>query len=134
MKLKYVKDPDLSLIADLKKGWQVCDNGVKIRLINVRGKSMFEYDSLEDFNKEWVTLKEPLLKGDFRLAIKVWLDYCNAKPNDRVSYYELSDYSRLRLFTKIKEGSTETYYIELKYKLMALKDSESYTVKELVGD
>lgn len=27
---------------------------------------MFEYDSLEDFNREWSTLKEPLLQGKER--------------------------------------------------------------------
>lgn len=29
MKLKYIKEPDLNLIADLQNGWQVCDTGKK---------------------------------------------------------------------------------------------------------
>lgn len=134
MRLKYIKDPDLNLIADLQKGWEIRDNGVKIKIYNSMGITKFEYDSLEQFNKEWATLKEPLLKGDLRFAIKVWLDYCNAKPCDKVTYYELSDYSRLRLYKHDNEGKSDNYCIELKYKLMALKDVESYTVQQLVGE
>lgn len=132
MKLKYIKEPDL--IADLQKGWKIYDNGLKIIIENTLGYNKFEYDSLEDFNREWETIKEPLLKGDFRLAIKVWLDYCNAKPDDRVHYYELSESSRLRLYTKNKEGNADSYCIELERKLANLKDVEGYTVQQLIGE
>lgn len=133
MKLKYIKDPESNLIADLQRNWSLFDTGDKIVLRNNEGVSRYGYSTLEEFAKEWKTVKEPLLKGDLRRAIRVWLDYCNAKLDDKLYYYEYETCSRLRLYTKDNKGIERTYCFEMAFKMDALEDAVIYTVEQLVG-
>lgn len=127
MRLKYIKEPDLNLIADLQKGWEIKDNGVKIRLVNTLGISNFEYESLEDFNREWETLKEPLLQGKLREGLKAWAEYQGL---ERINYRKPSDYSVFYFYDK-NLGFTIDF--EIKTKILDLDEGE-YKLKDLVGE
>lgn len=127
MRLKYIKEPDLNLIADLQKGWKINDNGVKIRLVNTLGISNFEYESLEDFNREWVTLKEPLLQGKLRKGLKAWAEYQGL---ERIKYRKGIDYSVFYFYDK-NLGFTIDF--EIKTKIFDLDEGE-YKLKDLVGE
>ena len=128
MRLKYIKEPDFNLIADLQKGWEIRDNGVKIRLENTLGFNRFEYETLEDFNREWVTLKEPLLPVEIREGFKQWAKFNNV---DIVTFYTTdNDFS---WFTSRKENSG-CVTIDFNKNIDYLEDNKEYTVKELVGE
>ena len=129
MRLKYIKEPDLNLIADLQKGWQICDNGVKIRIENTLGFNKFEYESLEDFNKEWATLKEPLLQGKLRESLKSWAEYQGVK---KLTYTKSSNYNYSWFSFEDKQSHLFIDY-EINTKLFNLENNKEYTLEDLVG-
>lgn len=131
MKLRNKEHRDI--IADFQGDWSLCDFGDKIVIKNLVGVSRFEYTSLEQLAKEWVTVKEPLLKGDLRLAIKIWAEQCGAKLDDTIKYYVYDNFIRFKLFTEREEGVLINYDFELPYKLPILNDCKSYTLEDLVG-
>lgn len=128
MRLKYIKEPDINLIADLQKGWIIRDNGVKIRIENTLGFNKFEYESLEDFNKEWATLKEPLLQGKLRESLKLWAEYNGIK---KLKYTKSSNYS---CFSFEDKQSHLLIDYEINTKLFNLENNKEYTLEDLVGD
>ena len=130
MRLKYIKDPDLNLIADLQKGWKICDNGVKIRIENTLGSNKFEYESLEDFNKEWATLKEPLLQGKLRESLKSWAEYQGVK---KLTYTKSSNYNYSWFSFEDKQSHLFIDY-EINTKLFNLENNKEYTLEDLVGE
>lgn len=128
MKLKYIKDPDLNLIADLQKGWNIRDTGVKIRLENTSGFSRFEYDSLEDFNREWATLKEPLLQGKLRESLKLWAEYHGV---NKVRYRRKTKYSLFYFYDKNLKFDIE---FKINTRIYNLEDDTEYNIIDLVGE
>lgn len=130
MRLKYIKDPDLNLIADLQKGWIIRDNGVKIRIENTLGFNNFEYESLEDFNREWATLKEPLLQGKLRESLKSWAEYQGV---NKLTYTKSCNYN-YSCFSFEDKQSHLFIDFEINTKLINLENNKEYTLEELVGD
>ena len=130
MRLKYIKEPDLNLIADLQKGWIIRDNGLKIRIENTLGFNKFEYESLEDFNKEWATLKEPLLRGKLRESLKSWAEYQGVK---KLTYTKSSNYNYSWFSFEDKQTHLFIDY-EINAKLFDLENNKEYTLEELVGE
>lgn len=132
MKLRNKEHRDI--IADFQGNWSLSDEGDRIVLKNDVGVIRFEYTSLEQLAKEWETFKEPLLYGDLKFAVKVWLDYCKAKPDDKVLYAVDKNNSRFTLYTKIKEGVERLYWFEMGYRLNRLEAGKIYSISDLVGE
>lgn len=130
MRLKYIKEPKFNLIADLQKGWEIRDNGVKIRIENTLGSNKFEYNSLEDFNKEWETLKEPLLQGKLRESLKLWAEYQGVK---KLTYTKSSNYNYSWFSFEDKQSHLFIDF-EINTKLINLENNKEYTLEELVGE
>ena len=132
MKLRNKQHRDI--IADLQNNWCLMETGDKIILKNQAGVGRFEFTSLEALAKEWETIKEPLLKGDLRFAVKVWLDYCDAKPDDNVIYDVCGIHSRLILHTKNRNGGIDSYWFEMSFKLSRVKEGKIYSISDLLGE
>lgn len=131
MKLRNKEHRDI--IADFQNYWSLCDEGNKIVIKNDKGVSRFEYTSIEQFAKEWETVKEPLLKGDLRLAIKTWAEQCGAKLDDIACYYLFPKHSKFILNIEDNKGNIRTYSFDMAIRLTNLEDCTSYTVEDLVG-
>ena len=127
MRLKYIKEPDLNLIANLEKGWKIHENGRKIIIENTLGFNKFEYYSLEDFNKEWATLEEPLLQGKIRESLKLWAEYHGVK---KLSYRKGGDYS---WFTFYDSNLHHNIDYDVGNIIFDLEEKE-YCLIELVGE
>lgn len=131
MKLRNKIHPEI--IADFQVNWSLRDEGDKIELRNISSVSKFEYNSIEKLAEEWETVKEPLLKGDLRLAIKIWAEQCGAKLDDVIAYYCYGTYFQFNLSTEDNKGLISNYDFEIPFNLPYLEDEKSYTVKDLVG-
>lgn len=128
MKLRYIKQPDLDLVADLRNGWEIRNNGAKIELVRVGGVSKFEYDTLEQFNEEWKTVKEPLLYGKLRESLKLWAEYQGFK---KIKYIQFSNHS---LFRSCDDERYSFYDFEIRTRLYDLQDRKVYDLTDLVGE
>lgn len=124
MKLKKVNE---DFIVDLQDGWLLQDSGDKIILRNTYGVSSFEYTCLEEFAKEWQTVKEPLLKGELKESFKIW-----AKLNN-ISIVQYNSFSNS--WSTFMGKNLDDYYVtyEIGYVLSNLEEKE-YDIKELVGE
>lgn len=89
-----------------------------------------EYDTLNELNKEWEDIREPIIKDEkIRKAVRAWAE---ANGLHYVNSYESAHAWYLRAFNSREQG-IDIYFWG--YQLpKELGDCQSYTITELCGE
>lgn len=128
MKLQKVNE---DFIVDLGYDWSLKESGGKIVLYKIGTVTEFEYTTLEEFAKEWRTLKEPLIKDEkIRKAVRAWAEAVGV---DELKYVD-SGWSRVYFRTKSDEYE---HFIDIDFWHEidgSLEYGQTYTITELCGE